>query len=103
MPLVQSWATSLRLGLRRVGRGVPLGYTLRVGCSGAGLFLGEVEVGLWRGLCEDEVEGRAMASWTDRRRSPAWELGLVFGAGSAGAVACAQILHFLFLDEPAFP
>ncbi len=56
----------------------------------AGLFLGEVEVGLWRGLCEVEVEGRAMASWTDRRRSPAWGRGLVFGAGSAGAVAWGE-------------
>ncbi len=27
------------------------------------LFLGEVEVGLWRGLCEDEVEGQAGSSW----------------------------------------
>ena len=59
-----------------------LGYTLSVGCSGAGLGLGEVadyatlsyplrlrqpeKVGLWRGLCEVEVEGRAMASRSDR-------------------------------------
>ena len=54
------------------------------------LFLGEVEVGLWRGLCEDEVESRAMASWTDRRRSPAWGRGLVFRAGSSGAVASGR-------------
>ena len=39
---------------------------------------------------EVEVEDRAMASWTDRRRSPAWGRGLVFGAGSAGAVAWGE-------------
>ncbi len=36
------------------------------------LFLGEVEVGLWRGLCEDEVEGQAGSSW---RWLPGWWLG----------------------------
>ncbi|MFN3176066.1 MAG: hypothetical protein ACE362_16230, partial [Phaeodactylibacter xiamenensis] len=57
---------------------------MSVGWGGAGLFLGEVEVGLWRGLCEVEVESRAMASWTDRRRSPAWGRGLVFGGVPLG-------------------
>jgi hypothetical protein len=72
---------------------VPLGYTLSVGCSGAGLFLGEVEVGLWRGLCEVEDEGQATAAWVDRLRSHAGEPGLVFlvwacrggGLGASGA------------------
>jgi hypothetical protein len=61
---------------------VPLGYTLRVGCSGAGLFLGEVE-----------VEGMATAAWVDRLRSHAGEPGLVFlgwacrGGGLGASVA----------------
>jgi hypothetical protein len=32
----------------------------------------------------EKVEGWAGSSWADRLRSPAGELGLVFGAGSAG-------------------
>jgi hypothetical protein len=36
----------------------------------------EVEVGLWRGLCEDEVEGRAGSSW----------LGAAGGGGLGRAV-----------------
>jgi hypothetical protein len=109
---------------------------LRLG--GAWLFLGEVEVGLWRGLpgvglpgrwlgasgagrgglgnrnaggsafCKQCPAGVALA-FTFRTYGtrlwaflevtdilPLWGMGC---AGAAGAVACAQILHFLFLDE----
>ncbi len=51
--------------------------------GGAMLFLGEVEVGLWRGLCEDEVEGQAGSSG----------LGLPgrwLGASSAGRLVCRE-------------
>jgi len=35
----------------------------------------------------EKVEGMATAAWVYRLRSPAGERGLVFRAGSAGAVA----------------
>ena len=43
---------------------------------------------------EVEVEGMATAAWVDRLRSPAWERGLVFLAGSAGAVAWGKYYIF---------
>ncbi|WP_425421083.1 hypothetical protein [Phaeodactylibacter xiamenensis] len=79
-----------------------LNLSLNLSWGSAGLVLGEVEVGLWRGRCEVEVESQAMASWTDRRRSPAWERGLVFGAGSAGAVAWGKSgIFFSWMNLPS--
>ncbi|KGE86646.1 MAG: hypothetical protein ACE362_28530 [Phaeodactylibacter xiamenensis] len=82
------WCFSVRRSFSGAGN---LNLSLNLSWGGAWLFLGEVEVGLWRGLREDEVEGRGMAAWVDRLRSPAWERGLVFWAGSAGgAVAWGE-------------
>ncbi len=41
---------------------------------------------------EVEVEGMATAAWVDRLRSPAWERGLVFLGGSAGAGSWGRAL-----------
>jgi hypothetical protein len=51
------------------------------------LFLGEVEVGLWRGLCEDEVEGQSGSSWR-------WLPGRCLGASVAGGCV-SGFLHFV--------
>ncbi len=56
------------------------------------LFLGEVEVGLWRGLCEDEVEGQAGSSWAWSAGAVARGRALPVGGSSGGGRKAAVAL-----------
>ncbi len=64
-----------------------LNLSLNLGGAAPGFSWGRLRLVFGGVGTEVEVESQAMASRSDRRRSPAGERGLVFRAGPAGGMA----------------